>query len=336
MGYPRKLLVDSTVPSFYHCISRCVRRAFLCGEEYEHRRQWLEKRLAELLSIFAIRSCAYAIMSNHLHLILKIDPALARSLSDVEVARRWVKLYSKTTERIRRNAGGGRKGEEAVELHIQNLSANKAVIDELRQRLCDLGWFHKLLKEPIARRANEEDGCTGHFWEGRFKSYRLLDQGALLACTVYVDLNPWRARLVTALKDSAFTSLLQRMKVLQAERRPRPSKSASTGRKRGKRKKSSLRQTLGELLLSTRSLFQMTTKQYLSLVARTAGVPTDQIDHDNWLRSLDIDPERWLEALSGTAKLFGSVVGGAGNRLVEADRRGAQRVVNALDVFESG
>ena len=74
MGYPRARLVDSSQPGFYHCISRCVRRAFLCGDQYDHRRQWLEDRLAELLEVFAIDACGYAIMSNHLHLVLKTNP----------------------------------------------------------------------------------------------------------------------------------------------------------------------------------------------------------------------------------------------------------------------
>ena len=74
MGYPRARIVDSSTAGFYHCISRCVRRAFLCGDEHDHRRQWIEQRLAELLDIFTIEACAYAIMSNHLHLILRRIP----------------------------------------------------------------------------------------------------------------------------------------------------------------------------------------------------------------------------------------------------------------------
>ena len=54
MGYPRARLVDITSPGYYHCISRCVRRGFLCGDQYDHRRQWIEQRLAELLEVFAI------------------------------------------------------------------------------------------------------------------------------------------------------------------------------------------------------------------------------------------------------------------------------------------
>ena len=104
MGYPRARIVDSSTASFYHCISRCVRRAFLCSDEHDHRRQWIEERLAELLDVFAIEACAYAIMSNHLHLILKTDPQAARKLTDLEVARRWIRLFPAELHRLKQAA----------------------------------------------------------------------------------------------------------------------------------------------------------------------------------------------------------------------------------------
>ncbi len=56
----------------------------------------------------------------------------------------------------------------------------------------------RALSEPIARLANKQDECTGRFWEGRFKAQRIVDEAGLLACAMYVDLNPVR----TALADS--------------------------------------------------------------------------------------------------------------------------------------
>jgi len=98
MTAARSQLVDPTASGFYHCISRCVRRAFLCGEDaltgrsYEHRKQWVEDRLLALAEIFAVGVYAYAVMGNHAHLVLYVDPGATLAWSADEIAERWVQL----------------------------------------------------------------------------------------------------------------------------------------------------------------------------------------------------------------------------------------------------
>ena len=69
----------------------------------------------------------------------------------------------------------------------------------------------RALAEPIARLANKQDECTGRFWEGRFKAQRIVDEGGLLACAMYVDLNPVRAAMVTTPDQSLHTSAYDRI-----------------------------------------------------------------------------------------------------------------------------
>lgn len=194
---------------YYHCISRCVRRAFLCGKDpftgfdFEHRRQWILDRIKLLSSVFAIDLCAYTVMSNHYHIVVRIDVDRATQWSDKEVARRWMQLFSGTLLM--------RQYLTNADMTVAERECVADLTSTWRRRLADLSWFMRCLNEPIARMANGEDHCTGRFWEGRFKSQALLDIRAVLACMAYVDLNPIRAAIAKTPEYSDYTSIQERI-----------------------------------------------------------------------------------------------------------------------------
>lgn len=209
MTTPRKTQVCVDETPYYHITSRCVRRSFLCGidhatgTDYGHRRLFIEQRIHLLSTLFAIDIAAYAVMSNHLHLVVKLNPDSIDDWSDHDVLQRWTSLF---------------KGPLLIQKHLKGqllAPEEKRVVSEIthtyRQRLTNLGWFMKCLNEPIARLANKEDDCTGHFWEARYKSQALLTEEALLSCMAYVDLNPVRAKMANTPEESDHTSIKERL-----------------------------------------------------------------------------------------------------------------------------
>lgn len=194
---------------YYHCISRCVRRAYLCGDDvvsgrnFDHRKRWLVERIKHLAAYYAIDVCAYAVMSNHYHLVLHVNTEAAQAWSDDEVIKRWTAVFPANGKLI-----------ETLQKNANSKAAQKRLAQQIelwRERLMDISWYMRCLNEFIARRANREDECSGRFWEGRFKSQALLDEKALVTCMAYVDLNPVRAGLSDSLDASDFTSIQERL-----------------------------------------------------------------------------------------------------------------------------
>jgi putative transposase len=214
MALPRSKYVKDGQEGVYHCFSRCVRRAFLYGfdaftnRDFSHRKAWLVDRLRHLAAIFAIEVCAYAIMENHYHTILRTRPDIVASWSDWEVATRWLTLFPP-------HRTIGADATPPTEQEIRALTHCPERIAQLRQRLCSLSWFMGRLNEFIARAANKEDKVKGRFWEARFKCQALLDEAAIAACMVYVDLNPIRAGLADTPEQSNFTSIQERIRTWQ-------------------------------------------------------------------------------------------------------------------------
>jgi hypothetical protein len=311
MTQARSQLVPPGTGGFYHCVQRCVRRAFLCGldhctgESFEHRKAWVSHRLTLLAECFAISIHAYAVMSNHLHLVVQLVPEATARWSDAEVAARWVRLFPPRDDSA-----------EAVEAKCQRLLGEAERLRVIRGRLCDLSWLMRCLAEPIARQANREDRCKGRFWEGRFKAQVLCDERALLAAMAYVDLNPVRAGIAHGLEDSAHTSVTAR--IAQAEQAPQ---ALGTG--------------LGPILGVLQPPLAISTADYLQLLDWTGrqlapgkrGRITGTAPA--CLRDLDASPEHWAMRVRGVSSGYWRAVGSAEELIALAQRIG-QRWLKGL------
>ena len=316
MTRARHSQIDLGATSFYHVINRCVRRSFLCGEDryshqnYDHRRQWLIDRIKLLSQVFSIDIAAYAIMSNHYHLVLHVDQYHAKDWSLEEVIARWTVLF---------------KGHQLVDDYVKNKALDTdsngsdqcdshalaaiALIEKWRSRLYDISWFMKCLNEFIAREANKEDNCTGKFWEGRFKSQALLDNQALLSCMAYVDLNPIRAGVCHSLRSSDFTSIQERIKQHNAYQQQidRPIADISVPEQ-----PPSLLPFSG---VDNTNAIPLSLSDYLALTDwsgrhidpnKTGYIDTNE---PKVLKELGIDEETWLEAIINFRRQYGSFAG---------------------------
>jgi hypothetical protein len=323
MPVPRRLLVDDARPGTYHVISRCVRRAFLCGDAAEHRRTWVRELIQQASASFAVEVLAYAVMSNHLHIVVRTDPARTLTWTDADVAARW----SSAHPRLDADGSWVAWNDTAVSARARD----SAWVAQARRRLGSLSWFMKCVKERLSRRANRADGCTGAFWEGRFRSVPLLDQAAVIAAMAYVDLNPIRARLADRPETSAFTSVQERCRARQAARAAQavptllPERGAEDGLWVAPMAAATI--DIPEGCAFTPAI---TLDAYLELVDATGrvvvagkrgAIPPELAPI---LERLDLDVATWLR-LMGSGGGFGrGAVGALTSRAREALRRGAR------------
>lgn len=346
---------DPLEVSAWHCINRCVRRCFLCGQDpvsgkyFDHRKRWLEQRLQILARHFGIDLLGFAILSNHFHLVLRNRPDVVATWSDKEVARRWLSLCP-----LRKNEAG--EPEPATNEQLCSITGVPTRVEEIRRRLSDISWFMRMVAEPVARQANREEETSGRFWQGRFRSIKLCDEAALLACSVYVDLNPIRAGLATTPEASDFTSVQRRIEGLQqAESAESGGTDASDSETRGQpadrpaRRSIPADASLARLPLqeaadrpapaasrsphrcSDKGFLPMSVTEYLKLLdwtgrqiasGKRSSIPAEL---SPILSRLGIESSGWLELASNFGRLYHRVAGGCSAVRRERTRRTRRR-----------
>ena len=312
MAKPRSQQISLIDTPYYHICSRTVRKAFLCGIDketgmsYEHRRTWIEQRIFQLQRVFSIDICAHAVMHNHLHLVLHVDTEQVKGWSTVEVLTRWHQLFKGT---LLTQEYCNKQPLDKFRLAIVESTA-----EIYKQRLIDISWFMRSLNEPIARQANREDNCTGHFWEGRFKSQALLDEGALLSCMAYVDLNPVRNAIAPTPEQSAFTSIQLRIKAAIKGAQP-----------------SALLPFIGSEHQDKVTGIRFSLQDYLQLVDGTGRIIRDDKcgainpQTAEILTRLHISNESWLKLTMNFEDIFTGAVGSAEHLCEFSEHVGLQR-----------
>jgi hypothetical protein len=203
---------------------------------------------------------------------------------------RWHKLFKGTllTQQYLR-------GENMPEYLMTSLLET---VEVYRERLMDISWFMRLLNQSIATQANQEDNCTGHFWEGRFKSQALLDEAAIAACMAYVDLNPVRAKIAKTPESSGFTSVKKRVNAALKAKQP-----------------SMLMPFVGNPRHNMPKGLPFELKDYLELIELTGRcIRADKVGYIEQnqpalLIRLNIAPENWLTLTKDFKRVFHGAVG---------------------------
>ena len=235
MTTARRDLVDVNVTPYYHVISRCVRSAYILSDDLgTDRKQWIEDRLELLAGCFSIGVGGFAVLDNHLHVLVRLAPEDARAWSDEDVVRRWMTVYPPANLDL--------DDPQIVQMWVNHQVKDEQRVKTLRERLTNLGWFMKSLKEPLSRMCNKADGVKGTFWEARYKSIAILDEEALLATCAYIDLNPVAAGVAVTPEKSEYTSVKQRVDHAALKGRLKDLKAAREGSVAGSRAAGDLEQ----------------------------------------------------------------------------------------------
>ena len=226
MTIARAQIVDPSVTRWYHCVTRCVRRAFLLGEEGV-RPQRLDRTAA--------RGTCGNLRGGRRRVCDPGQPSApagaARSGCRQRLVGRGGRAALGTPLSASRQDRDSRSpvSDEWVQARLKDAGW----VATARQRLQSLSWFMKCLKEPLSRLANRQEQTRGAFFEGRFKSVAILDEESLLATCAYIDLNPVAAGIAEVPEASAHTSIKQRVEHVQEQGRDRGSEGRPGRQRRG-------------------------------------------------------------------------------------------------------
>lgn len=335
MAVPRHTLFGRGRKAVYHCWTRCVRRASLCGKDpytgkdYSHRREWILIRYEQLAGLFTIEVEFRTELRNHLHNVLRTRPDVARRLTPHEVAKRWLTI-TKLTKCPTDDLPKPDKKE------VEKLVKNKKKLAKMRKRLSNVSWFMGTLLENTSRRSNKEDECSGAFWESRFKCRECTDLNSILVCGIYVDLNLMRAGEAKSLETSRHTSIFQR---LMAAKQPKNSKTRADGwmaeltmQPENKQNEQWAYTSRTGRRASDLGVIPVSLEDYVKLAKWTVKLiqsgqrTTIPGDLEAVLEHMDVNPEAWIDTVQDYEELFCHAIGPPGSMEKVAERLDKQHL----------
>ena len=322
-----ELIPDGSV-GIFHLVTRCVRRERLLDRG--ERKALLCRGLAGWLRHVGIDLLAYAVMGNHLHLVIRLRPDVVAEWSPTDVARHALAVLP-----IR--SGPALEPLAVTPAVIERYAGNARWLAEQRARLSSPSWLLRLVKQEVSRRANAEDGCTGHFWEKRFTSVAVLDAAATLACMIYVDLNPLRAGMVTVPEQSLFTSIRHRVARVQKGTR---SDLESADSELGTQLVAMPNCGPPDAFTGSQERWSLGEGDYLDILDATArqvvagkrgSMPAHSLP---LLQRLGITPAAWLSTMAQGGSMLGSALGGPAARQHWAVSRGQKWAADKSGLWE--
>ena len=303
-----------------------------------------------LARLFGIEIGFRAELSNHIHLILRTRPDVVETWSDQEVVRRWL-----VASKLAKSSDGCIR--EPLRARVAMEMAIPGRIQELRTRLSDPSWFMATLCEYISRRGNREDDCRGAFFEDRYKCRELIDEGSILVCGIYVDLNQIRAGEAQSPETSTHTSAYDRIQsrqerlsaASQADTEQELSSQVPDGwlceltlDERAAVDGPGMLQSATQRRASDKGLIPVSLDDYLQLLTASgritqAGKSGTIPQHlAPILERLGIRSHMWTDLVTGFDQMFGRVVGASekvADRAAQAGRHWYRGIANCAAAF---